>query len=692
MFSRRRLLAAGALAPMAGWPLASLAGEKTEKAASPATAPNLAPPTLEELLRPSLLTDVALSPDGSRVAVLNEKRVGKKRDASITLSPADNLEAPGIEVPIGDFDVEQVEWANNERLLIWISMTKDSKGKPTGLTIYDTFIPIRVRRIMSINLDATQGVVLFNNQPKAFKRDFNLGDVVDRIASDPRCILMQKWDSTREVYCLYRVDVYTGDAVEVERGVSATDGWYAQDGVPVLRFDSNMSGTTFSVFGRPPGATEWKLIRKTRRNELKRYTDLDIVGATKEPGVLLISHRAPGENFKSVRTFDVRTLTMGEPVGAVPDRDLTDVFTDENAGLVAINYLDERQSYKFIDPTLAPHFRGVNSFFGKECNVRLYDVNQGHDRFLVQVSGPRQPGMFAFYNVKTKHLNVLGEQKPWLNKERLARMETLKVKCRDGVEITAYLTIPNGESTGPRPMVVMPHGGPELRDSYDYDLWAQALATRGWLVLQPNFRGSGGYGKAFGDAGRKRWGDRMQEDIEDAVAQVLASGKADPARLAIFGASYGGYAALMGVVLKPKLYRCAVGVAGDYDLQQSLAFARREDGSDSESYAYWRASMGDPKLDKVMLAAASPRLRVNEIEVPILLIHGSDDDIVTPESSRSMDKALKKAGKPHEFIELKDVGHRGWSRKTTTTVLSNTIRFIAAAFGEPAPKAEAVET
>jgi dipeptidyl aminopeptidase/acylaminoacyl peptidase len=216
-----------------------------------------------------------------------------------------------------------------------------------------------------------------------------------------------------------------------------------------------------------------------------------------------------------------------------------------------------------------------------------------------------------------------------------------------------------------------------MRDYLDYDVTVQALAAQGWLVLQPNFRGSGGYGRAFADQGRRQWGERMQEDVEDAVAQVVASGRADARRLAIFGASYGGYSALMGAVRRPELYKAVVSVAGDADLIESLAFSRREDGAESPAYAYWRASMGDPKADEALLVRASPARRAAEIKAPVLLIHGTEDTIVDPKQSKLMAKALKAAGKTVELVELKGEGHRNWSDATWKTVLETTTGFIA---------------
>ncbi|MFA7264343.1 MAG: prolyl oligopeptidase family serine peptidase [Caulobacter sp.] len=671
MVSRRGVIAGALVAPAALRGAVALAAE-------PAAAP--VPPTLDELLRPAAVRDTALSPDGTQIAVLLERREGGKRIAYIILTQVDAIDQESRRVVLGDYDVDQVEWANDERLLIWLSFSKDADGKPAGIWYYDEFLKIPVKRVIAISLDGRNEVVLFNNQPKALKRDFNLARVVDMLPNDPRAVLMQMWAYGPERWMLHRVDVYTGAATIVERGSALTDFWFMQDGVPVLRYDST-SRATVIVLARAPGETDWKLLRKFRRNEIEKIEDFDVVAATAEPGVLLVAHRGENEDFKSIRSFDLRTLEMGGVVLTKPGKDLDFVFTDENQTVVGAAFTDDRLGYEFPDATLAAHFKGLNAFFKNTRNVVFYDVDKSRNRFLLNVTGPRAPGSFYFYNRETRALQNLADRRPWLASDRLADIEILKVTTRDGAPITAYLSLPL--ATGPRPLLVMPHGGPRARDSVDFDLWAQVFAAQGWLVLQPNFRGSDGYGKAFAEAGHKHWGDRMQEDVEDCIAHVMASGRVDPSRVAILGASYGGYAALMGGIRRPELYRCIVAIAADSDLIQSLAFSRRTDGADSDAYAYWKSSMGDPKTDEAMLRAASPALRADEFRAPVLLIHGTEDDIVTPDASRGMAKALKKAGKVHEHLELKGEGHRDWEADTLRTVLSRSIAFINAAFAAP---------
>lgn len=637
------------------------------------------PPTIDELLKEAEVLDTALSPDGRRAAILVSQTVDKKISSSILFYET-GTNKPIEPVPLGDVAVEQVEWASDDRLLVWTRMDTDEHGKATGRWFYGEFVPIPVRRIVSINADGKDGTVLFNNQKSVLRRQFNLANVVDRMNSDPKHILMQLWDTEAEAPALYKVDVYSGEAVLVEKGRQATDGWFTQSGVPVIRYDSNPRGTTVTIYVRAPGETEWKMFRKVRRNELEQLADLEFVAPTPDPGVILILGMDEGADMPAIRKFDTRTMKIGDLVAGNPDRQIRGVFTDEDDTALGVSLSDDRTNYTFFDPKLAAHYKGVNTYFGNECSVRPFDVSRDHKRFIFDVSGPRQPGSFWVYDMENRNLELLGEKRPWLTAERLAPMKALSVKTRDGATITAYLTTPITPAKGSRPLVVLPHGGPEVRDRLDFDLFAQTFAAQGWLVLQPNFRGSGGYGKAFADQGRRHWGDRMQEDVEDSVDHVITAGLADPTKIAICGASYGGYAALMGAVRRPDLYKAVVSIAGDADLDETLAFSRQEDGSDSRTYEYWVETIGDPKTDKAMLAKASPALRAAEFKAPVLLIHGTEDTIVTPRQSRIMAKALKVAGKPCELIEMKGVGHRNWTDANWKMLLEKSVAHIQKGF------------
>lgn len=663
MFSRRQLVSGALAAPFLGLGAAW---------AQPV------PPSIEELVRPSVDRDVALSPDGEKIAMLSVNKVGEKSLATVSLLPAADPAAKPLTLRLGAVEVQKVAWANDDRLLIWVLLEVPGESGPeTGTAIArKTGDKVYIRRVLSISLDGKQRVILFDDNSAKMRSVYDLGRVVDMLPDDPQHILMQAWHLTHHVWALYKVDVTTGAGAVVEIGGTGTDGWSTQGGVPVIRYDSNLRGTVLSIHARAPGETAWTFLRKIHRDDLRRM-DFDVVGGAKESGVLLVVAGTEADPTKTLRKFDLRTLAFGEVVASRPDRDIEGALFDRRGDYLGARYTDDRTAYSFTDAAMGGHFRALNTFLGNTSNINLLEASDSGDRYLASVSGPRQPGSYFLYDRKARRFEMLGERKPWLTADRLAAVETLKITTRDGAPLTAYLTVPL--APGPRPLVVMPHGGPETRDSIDFDTFAQAFAAQGWLVLQPNFRGSGGYGKAFADAGRRRWGDRMQEDVEDAVAQTVASGRVQPGQIAICGASYGGYAALMGAVRRPDLYRSAVSIAGVSDLPAMLGY-EREDGADSPAYQYWVKTIGDPATDKAALEAASPARRAIEIKAPILLLHGDEDRVVPPNQSRIMAKALRAANRPVTHLELKGEGHNGWSQATWTTVLERSIQHLVAGF------------
>lgn len=665
MLSRRAVVAGGVAAPVA------LGGLSAFAAAAE-------PPSLEELLKPVSVFDAALSPNGAFVAVAREEKTGDQRRAYIDIRSTADQAAPPRKVNVGDCVVEQIEWGADDRLLIWVALDKVD-GKPTGIRVYSYFFPIPVRRVLSVNTDGEDVHVLFENQVKVLKRTFSAATIVDLMPGDPRRVMMQVSEPVSGIEVLYLVDIYTGAATVLERGTLSTTRWVTQNGVPVLRYSINTRGTIYTIEARAPGEEDWKLVRRLRRDDFSKFDrEFEFVASTDEPGVLLVTSREEGEETNGLRTFDLKTLTAGPVLARRPDRDIDSVFIDENRRYLGAKYLDHRVNYEFTDKSFAAHFRGLNRFLDDECNINLFDVSTDRTRYLARVTGPRQPGAFYLYDRSRAKIEALGESQPWLGRDRLAKVEILTVKTRDGAQIDAYLTVPL--AAGPRPLVVMPHGGPEVRDCVDFDLFAQALAAQGWLVLQPNFRGSGGLGRSFADAGRRRWGDRMQEDVEDALAHVRALGRVDGDRIAILGASYGGYSALMGIVRNRSLYRRAVSIAGLSDLPELIEYERREGGADSLTYDYVRRTIGDPKADAAMLVAASPRRRVAEINTPVLLIHGDADPVAPYDQSKRMAAALKKAGKVHTFETLPGEGHGGWSQENLKLILSKSIAFLADGF------------
>ena len=302
MLTRRSMIAIGAAAPAVAPAAARAQG----------SAPT--PPSIDELLQAPHVHDAAISPDGEQLAILRTQVKDGKTTAYVALSKLSDLSARPAIAFIGEQDVRAVEWANNERLLIWITFYRDEKGAPYGVWFYDTFVPIPVRRVISVDLKGADSVVMFAGDRTMLRRGFDTSHVVDFLKDDPRAILMQAWNDRRGSYGLYKVDVYTGAATLMEQGVAATQSWLTQGGVPMLRMDANDRGTIGWIYGRAPGETEWKLIRKSRLNERKKLPDFDVVGPTETAGVFLVCQRADGRDTRVIRTFNIASQTFGEVV------------------------------------------------------------------------------------------------------------------------------------------------------------------------------------------------------------------------------------------------------------------------------------------------------------------------------------------------------------------------------------------
>ena len=284
-------------------------------------------------------------------------------------------------------------------------------------------------------------------------------------------------------------------------------------------------------------------------------------------------------------------------------------------------------------------------------------MDMSKDKVIVAVQGPRQPPVYYFLDrVKHEATEILSAY-PELTATDLGEMKPYPYVARDGQRIPAYLTLPPGKPAKNLPTVIMPHGGPDARDVMGFDWWAQFLANRGYAVLQPNYRGSKGYGRKFTEAGLHQWGLGMQNDITDGVKKLIADGITDPKRICIVGASYGGYAALAGAAFTPDLYACAMSFAGVSDLNEFLFAQRSDTGEYSQSVSFWTSRIGSDWDDSKKLQDTSPALHAEQVKCPVLLMHGEGDTTVRIKQSELMYDALKAAHKDVEFIRFSGEDH-----------------------------------
>ena len=262
----------------------------------------------------------------------------------------------------------------------------------------------------------------------------------------------------------------------------------------------------------------------------------------------------------------------------------------------------------------------------------------------------------------------------------MAVMMDIKYQARDDLQIQAILSAPpnfDAESSDPLPAIILPHGGPASYDRFDFDWMAQYFANRGYMVLQPNFRGSEGFGQAFEDAGRGEWGGKMQDDISDGLNALVSSKLVDPERVCIVGSSYGGYAALAGAVFTPKLYKCVIAIAPVSDLNRMLRDEKRDHGRHHWVLSYWENAMADGDARQNKLRSISPVRFAEDVTAPVLLLHGDDDTIVPLSQSTMMKSALERAGKQVELVKLKGEDHWLSVADTRMQTLREMDRFIS---------------
>jgi dipeptidyl aminopeptidase/acylaminoacyl peptidase len=294
---------------------------------------------------------------------------------------------------------------------------------------------------------------------------------------------------------------------------------------------------------------------------------------------------------------------------------------------------------------------------------------------VVQVFGPSYGDGYFFVDMTTHKADPIGNEYDGV--EDVSAEKWIEYRAADGRMLHAYLTLPMNREAKNLPLIVLPHGGPHARDEPGFDWWSQALASRGYAVLQPEFRGSEGFGKDLLWAGFGEFGHKMQTDLSDGVRALAAQGTIDPKRVCIAGASYGGYAALAGATLDLGVYRCAVSVAGLSDLRAQLSYWNwPRNKLDDRSERFWDRFLGVSNLDDPKLDAISPIKHIDKVTIPILLIHGKDDTVVPILQSEEMADALNAAGKQVEFVKLDGEDHWLSRSETRLQMLKATVKFL----------------
>nr|WP_010130197.1 prolyl oligopeptidase family serine peptidase [Microbulbifer agarilyticus] len=339
------------------------------------------------------------------------------------------------------------------------------------------------------------------------------------------------------------------------------------------------------------------------------------------------------------------------------DADVERTYQSLDQRVWGVRYSGLTPSYRFFDESISQRMEDIQAYFAGH-SVWLQDWTDGWEHLMVYVEGSQVAGDYYLFPKEGAPVK-LASARPNIRSDQVHPIATINFKARDGLTIPTLLTLPKNKVGDLKnlPAVIMPHGGPAEYDRVSFDWLAQALANRGYLVVQPQFRGSTGFGLAHYLAGQGEWGAKMQDDLTDAVEMLVRKGIVNADKVCIAGMSYGGYAALAGGAFTPKKYRCVVSVNGVSDLEQMLRTEKRDHGRHHWVVAYWEKLMANGDADKDTLRAVSPARHSEQFQAPVLLIHGEDDVIVPLKQSKNMYKRLKREKKPVEFVELKDETH-----------------------------------
>lgn len=563
--------------------------------------------------------------------------------------------------------VYSLHWADDDRLLASISIAYDIKY---GRNL--TFELPAARTFALTPLTDSEAVLLFANDRIALRQNLNLSNIVDPLPDDKNHVLMSAYRNSD--LDLWRVNITTGDADRIATGTPKTFAWITDSaGQAAFRLDQNTNGTVMKVF-TTQGGKRWRHIISTRLNA-NGYGEQfwPIARGDKENEIYVLTSNQEHER-SAVSIYDLDTGEISPPLLSDEQFDFGGGLIDPHTGrYVGAWLIDDRYRAVFHDESLQKHIDGVASFFSNDANVVLIAASRNLRKIVFEVSSPTIPGDIYIYDRIEQRITPLFNLRPKITPKYISPVEILNVTARDGLAFTAYLTHPASISRDtPAPLVVLPHGGPAIRDYYQFDPTAQFLASRGYRVLQPNFRGSSGYGASFREAGYQEWGGKMQSDVLDAFYHVRERGLIDEDKSCIMGGSYGGYAALYAAINTPEHFRCAISIAGVTDLRGILKYAK---SIDRDTYDFNVQQIGNPTTDKAILDQRSPASRAADVTIPLLLIHGRFDDIVPYDQFLKFTKALDKNDADYEWMVLND-GHSFVSLGSTVQTMRRVENFL----------------
>lgn len=592
---------------------------------------------METFFRSPQIGTATLSPNGKYLATTTTLE-GAQQLAIIELetNAAKNI------VSYDKLDIHNIRWISETRLVYDVL--------PRGA---DVSIGAVHGGLHAINRDGSKATALSQEVERSLLPNQNDGHaalkgmkLVAVAKDDPNSIIALGYANNGDVLP-YRVDTLSERRKEIAFNVPGQPRDFVFDNNNVLRVvvATDAANKTASVWYRDQTEQAWKKLSEHPYHD-PRFTPLAF---DSDNSTLFVS--APAEAGKvGIFKFDFASGKPGELVAADKSVDVEGglVFSPDTHKLLGVRLATEPPRTLWLDKAYASTQAGIDKVFAGLVNVVFPSNPQA--ALLIHSYSSTHPGKLAVYYPDKKKLQNLFTARPGVDPKKMSERRVYDYVARDGLPLVAYLTIPQGRESKGLPLVVVPHDGPDARDAWGFDSTAQFLASLGYAVLQPQYRGSTGLGAELTRKGHRQWGLTMQDDLTDGVKSLIKQGVVDSSRVCILGVRYGGYAALMGLVRDPDLYKCGVSVLGVTNL--NYLFTEGSWSKDQAAERYLKETLGDPSTMRDQFVATSPMKQAEKIKAPVFLAYAEKDPRVPLVHGEDMRDALKKAGKPHEWLLL----------------------------------------
>ncbi len=621
------------------------------------------PPPLEAYGRLPMMDMLELSPDGTRAA----SRVSMDgRDLVMVIDMASMDFVTGMDA--AEVNPRWLRWISEDQLVLVVSDTVKTRAVRNAFEYSQAY---------SFDLNTRDIRVLLRRAPELYPYQGGLGRIIGRDPAN-NTVYMPAFTGPRgsqPTGGIYAVRLDKGRDKLIAKGNQHTTDWFLDaDNKPLVREDFNDKQNIHRIWTVSERGRNETLLYE-REGALPAY---GVVGLTpaRDALVLLSNSSSAGGVVYYLMSLDDGSIEG--PVLAREGADIRYVITDANRVVYGVEYAGFKPSYQFFDAELNERVAALQRGL-PDVASELVSWSDDFTRLVFAIEGGWTSGAYVMFEKGVAQPVVIGRFREDISREHVAPIEIIEYDARDAWPIPALVTArADVRETGNAPLIVMPHGGPESHDRYGFDWMAQYFAARGYVVLQPQFRGSTGFGYAHNVAGEGEWGGRMQSDLDDGVLHLIDEGLVDGERVCMVGASYGGYAALAAGAFSPDMYKCIAAIAPVSDLRRQINRARSTRGKNSWVIDYWERQFGAEASEKEILKTISPVFNAEAFTAPVLLIHGEKDTVVHIEQSKVMDKALRKAKKDVEFVKLKGEDH--WLTQEETRI--ETLRHLAAFIDE----------